>query len=88
VSWYRNSGLETALNSIHWAFMTFNMVIAVPRSLSTYGGVGFTSLSGEGGLDPKDKHQILRDAYGLKTARATAESLLELARIIKKGKQR
>ena len=88
VSWYRNSGLETTLNSIHWAFMTFNMVIAVPRSLSTYGGVGFASLSGEGGFDPKDRHQILRDEYGLKTARATAESLLELARIIKKGKQK
>jgi multimeric flavodoxin WrbA len=87
VSWYRNSGLETTLNSIHWAFMTFNMVIAVPRSLSTYGGVGFSSLSGEGGFDPQDKHQILKDEYGLRTARATAESLLELARIIKKGKQ-
>jgi multimeric flavodoxin WrbA len=87
VSWYRNSGLETTLNSIHWAFMTFNMVIAVPRSLSTYGGVGFSSLSGEGGFDPQDKHQILQDEYGLRTARATAESLLELTRIIKKGKE-
>jgi multimeric flavodoxin WrbA len=87
VSWYRNSGLETALNSIHWAFMTFNMVIAVPNSFSTYGGVGLSSLHGEGGFDPKDKHQILKDEYGLKTARATAESLLELARIIKRGKQ-
>jgi multimeric flavodoxin WrbA len=88
VSWYRNSGLETTLNSLHWAFMTYNMVIAVPGSLSTFGGVGLSSLSGEGGFDPKDKSQILKDEYGLKTARATAESLLELARIIQRGKER
>ncbi len=83
VSWYRNSGLETTLNSLHWAFMTYNMVTG---SLSTFGGVGFSSLSGEGGFDPKDKNQILKDEYGLRTARATAESLLELTRIIQKGK--
>lgn len=87
VSWYRNSGLETTLNTIHWAFMTYTMVIAVPGSMSTFGGVGLSSLAGEGGFDPKDKRQVLKDEYGLKTARATAESMLELARIIKRGKQ-
>ena len=86
VGWYRNSGIETTITTIHWAFLTFQMVIAVPGSISTFGGAGLSSLSGTGDFDPKDKHQILKDAYGIKTARATAESLLELARIIKTGK--
>ena len=86
VGWYRNSGIETTITTIHWAFLTFQMVIAVPGSISTFGGAGLSSLSGTGDFDPKDKHQILKDAYGIKTARATAESLLELVRIIKTGK--
>ena len=87
VSWYRNSGIETTLTSIHWAFLTYQMVIAVPGSLSTFGGAGLSSLSGTGDFDPKDKHQILKDEHGLKTARATAKSMLELARIMKAGKE-
>ncbi len=86
VSWYRNSGIETTLSTIHWAFLTFQMVIAVPGSLSTFGGAGLASFSGTGEFDPKDKHQILKDEYGLNTARETAKSMLELARIIKAGK--
>ena len=86
VSWYRNSGIETTISSIHWAFLTYQMVIAVPGSISTFGGAGLSSLSGTGDFDPKDKHQILKDVHGIKTARAAAKSMLELARIIKKGK--
>ena len=86
VSWYRNSGIETTLSSIHWAFLTFQMVIAVPGSLSTFGGAGLASFSGTGDFDPKDKHQILKDEYGLNSARETAKSMLELARIIQAGK--
>jgi multimeric flavodoxin WrbA len=87
VSWFRNSGIETTLTSIHWAFLTYQMVIAVPGSLSTFGGAGLTSLSGIGDFDLKDKHQVLKDEYGLKTARATAKSMVELAKIIKTGKK-
>ena len=72
--------------SIHWAFLTYQMVIGVPGSLPTFGGAGLTSLSGSGDFDPKDKHQVLKDEYGLKTARATAKSMLELAKVIKAGK--
>lgn len=86
-SWYRNSGIETTLTSIHWAFLTYQMVIGVPGSLSTFGGAGLTSLAGTGAFDVKDKHQVLKDEYGLNTARATARSMLALAKIIKAGKR-
>jgi multimeric flavodoxin WrbA len=87
VGWYRNSGIETTLASIHWAFLTFQMLIAVPGSTSTFGGSGFTSLHGSGEFDIKDRHQVLKDEYGLKTARTTAEGLLELARLIRAGEK-
>ena len=86
VSWLRNSGIETTLTTIHWAFLTYQMVIAAPGSISTFGGAGLSSLAGTGEFDPKDKHQVLKDEFGLKTAKVTAKSMLELARIIKAGK--
>ncbi|OQY01555.1 MAG: hypothetical protein B6I26_04315 [Desulfobacteraceae bacterium 4572_130] len=86
VSWYRNSGIETTISSIHWAFLTYQMLIAVPGSISTFGGAGVSSFSGTGDFDSKDKHQILKDKHGIKTAGLTAKSMVEIAHIIKKGK--
>jgi multimeric flavodoxin WrbA len=86
VSWWRNSGIETTLASIHWAFLTYQMVIAVPGTGFSLGGAGLSSISGTGSFDPKDRHQVLQDGYGLNTTRKTGESLLELARIIGAGK--
>lgn len=86
VGWFRNTGIETTLNSIHWAFMTFQMVIATTGTMATFGGGGVSSLSGAGEFDPKDRKQVLKDEFGLKTARETAKSMLELARIMKAGK--
>ena len=87
VSWYRNSGIETTLMTLHWAFMTWQMPIATPGSLATFGGAGVTSLGGTGEFDFKDKLQVLKDSFGLETARATAASLVELTEIIKRGKK-
>jgi multimeric flavodoxin WrbA len=87
LSWFRNSGIETTLNTIHWAFFTYQMVIAVPGSTSTFGGAGLTSLSGTGEFDPKDKHQVLKDTYGIQTAIGTAKSMVELAEIVSKGRK-
>lgn len=86
VSWYRNSGIETTLSSLHWAFLTWQMVIAGPGSISTFGGAAVSSLGGTGKFDPSDRHQVLRDSHGLASVRATAASLVELTKIIKKGK--
>jgi multimeric flavodoxin WrbA len=88
LSWFRNSGIETTLNTIHWAFLTYQMVIAVPGSLSTFGGAGLTSLSGTGEFDPKDKHQVLKDTYGIQTAIATSKSMVEPAKIVLMGKNK
>jgi multimeric flavodoxin WrbA len=87
VSWYRNSGIETTLSSLHWAFLNWQMIIASPGSMSTFGGAALSSLGGTGKFDLKDKHQVLKDEYGLETARATAANMVELAKIVREGKK-
>lgn len=85
VSWYRNSGIETTLTTLHWAFLAFQMIVAVPGTLSIFGGGAVSSIGGSGEDDPDDKHLVARDRHGLRTARATAKEMIELARIMKKG---
>ncbi|MCP4683042.1 MAG: flavodoxin family protein [Desulfobacterales bacterium] len=85
VSWYRNSGIETTLAGLHWAFLTWQMIIASPGSMSTFGGAGLSSPGGTGKFDPEKRHHILEDEYGLDTARATAASMVELVNIVKRG---
>lgn len=93
VAWFRNSGIETTLSSIHWAFLTYQIIIAAPGPISTWGGSGLSSrfsFAGESDVkgDARDKHQVLHDTYGLKTVRETAKSLVDLTRIIKAGKEK
>ncbi len=85
VSWYRHSGIETTLNSLIWAFLTWKMIPAVPGSSSTFGGAAVSSIGGTGQFDPKDRHQVLKDDYGLDSAKSTAASAVELARIVRRG---
>ncbi len=86
VGWFRNAGIETTLASIHWAFLTFQMVIAAPGPPATFGGGAVSSIGGSGRYDPDDYHPVASDEHGLETARATARAMVELARIIKAGR--
>ncbi len=86
VAWYRHSGVETALQSLHLAFLTFQMLIAVPGSLCTFGGGGLASAGGGGEFDKDIRHGVAEDIIGLKTARATGRALVELCRLIEKGR--
>ena len=81
VAWFRMGGLETALWSIHMAFVTMEMIPAAPGTL---GGMGFTSLKGDGSFDPKDRHQVLKDDLGMAMARKTVDRVFELLELIHK----
>jgi len=85
VGWFRHSGIETTLQSIHLAFLTFQMLIAVPGSLATFGGGAVASAGGGGQFDPQVRHGALADDFGLQSARATAAAVVELARLVRKG---
>ncbi|MBF0526711.1 MAG: flavodoxin family protein [Deltaproteobacteria bacterium] len=87
VSWFRNSGLETALNSLLWAFATYQMIIAFPGSVSTFGGAGVASPHGEGRLEGDDRHQVLQDRHGIIGAQETVRAMLKLVRLVKAGQK-
>ncbi|MFH1626227.1 MAG: flavodoxin family protein [Pseudomonadota bacterium] len=88
VGWMRHGGIETTLLSIDYLFFGFEMIPAcVHHPGVIFGAGGTSSFGGRGEFDPKDKLGILKDEYGLNGARALAKRTVELARIIKAGKQ-
>jgi multimeric flavodoxin WrbA len=89
VSWYRNTGTETGLLSLLGAFLASGMVV-VPPGLglgSPMGAVGLSSDKGEGGFDPKDRLGVLKDEYGVASARQLGKEAVDMARLIKAGQQ-
>lgn len=88
VSWYRNTGTETGLLSLLGAFMASGMTVVAPGLglASPMGAIGVSSDRGEGGFDPKDRLGVLKDEYGLASARQLAKEAVEMARIIKAGR--
>lgn len=89
VSWYRNTGTETALLSIVGAFLAGGMVV-VPPGLglgSPMGAVGLSSDKGEGAFDPKERLGVLKDEYGVASARQLGKEAVDMARLIKAGRQ-
>lgn len=83
LAWYRHGGLETTLLSLHLAFYTMEMIVAAP---GVFGGSGLTSLGGDGTFDPKDRHQVLKDEYGLKMAVKTLDRAFELVRMVRSAR--
>ena len=86
VAWFRMAGLEMALLSINQFFYAVNMVIASP-DLGLQGGSAFSSLEGSGRREGKDRLLVLRDDLGVASAVSTVSRAVELARVIKAGKQ-
>ena len=86
VGWTRHGGVETTLLSLNFAFSSLGMLTAHERGASLGAG-GVSSLSGTGKFTPDDKLAVLKDEYGLRSARRLARRMVELIRITKLGKE-
>ncbi|MDY6793996.1 MAG: flavodoxin family protein [Actinomycetota bacterium] len=86
VAWFRFAGLEMALLSMNQFFYAVNMVIASPE-LGLQGGSAFSSLEGTGRREGEDKKLVLKDDLGIASAVSTVSRAVELARVIKAGRQ-
>lgn len=86
VAWFRMAGLEMALLSINQFFYAVNMVIASP-DLGLQGGAAFSSLEGSGRREGKDRLLVLRDGLGMASAASTVSRAVELARLLKAGRE-
>ena len=82
----RHGGVETTLLSLNLAFSSLGMLTTHERGASLGAG-GVSSLSGTGKFTPDDKLMVLKDEYGLRSARRLAKRMVELTRITKAGKE-
>ncbi|GAW93807.1 flavodoxin family protein [Calderihabitans maritimus] len=88
VSWLRTGGIETALLSIYEGFLCDELLpVSVHHSGAFYGAGAFSSIGGTSKFDPKDKLQVLKDEWGLKQGRDIVLRVIEVARIVKAGKE-
>lgn len=89
VSWYRNTGTETALLSLLGAFLASGMTVVTPGLGlgSPMGAVGLSSEGGEGKFNPEDRLGVLKDEYGVASARQLGMEAVDMARLIKAGQQ-
>ena len=88
VAWSRHGGIETTLLTIDYAFLILNMVpVSATLRGALYGAGGLTSFGGGGKIDPQERVMVLKDEWGIKGAKALAERMVEMIRIIKAGKK-
>lgn len=87
VGYLRDSGEEPTLMSIHWSFFHMGMIPVGAGIHGVMGASAVSSLGGTAGFDPKDKHQVLKDAYGLRSARTLAKRVVTVTKIIKAGEK-
>ncbi len=86
VVWNRHGGVETTLLTLNFAFHPLGMLTAYELGISLGAG-GVSSFDGTGKFVPEDKLAVLKDEYGLKSARRLARRMVELIRIVKLGKE-
>jgi len=88
VIWVRHCGAEIALLTLQMAALTLDMLpVGLGIEGGQLGGTGVTSFGGTGEFDPDDKHLILKDDYGLDLANAMGRRVVEVAKLIKAGKE-
>lgn len=80
ISWWRDRGEEATLLSIEFTFLLVDMLIA-------RGAAGVSSFNGTGKFDLDDRHLVMRDEYGLKSARRLGRRMAEIISMVKAGKE-
>ena len=87
VSWFRNAGIETTLLSVISSLLMWGVIVVSPgEDGCQFGAAGLSTEHGTGKFDPKDKHGVLKDEIGLKSARNLARRTVEIACTLKTGR--
>ena len=86
IAFFRGGGIETTLSSIDLFFLTQQMILAT-GGLYQLGAGAYSSLEGKGGFEKEPRHIVLKDDYGILSARMLIDRVVELARIVKAGQK-
>lgn len=81
VGWERNGGIETTLESLHWAFQVHEMQTVSVHRAGSYIGVG--TVSGQT-LDKNNKLKVLDDEYALRNVRLVMKKAVTMAKEFRK----
>lgn len=82
VGWERNGGIETTLESLHWAFQVHEMQTVSVHRAGSYIGVG--AISGQT-LDKENKLKVLDDKYALRSVRLVMKKAVAMAKEFRKS---
>ncbi|MEE8471755.1 MAG: flavodoxin family protein [Dehalococcoidia bacterium] len=89
VGWYRNLGMEAALLSIIPNLLIYGVIPVVPHlGLGAPGGaVGLSSEGGMGTFDAAERLGVLKDEYGLTSARNLSRKMVDVIKLVRAGKE-
>jgi multimeric flavodoxin WrbA len=87
VLFWRHAGAETTLRSILGCYLLLGMLPAGSGLLGPYGAVGLSSYGGEGYVDSDDKLAVLKDKFGVRSARILGKEVAETAKIVRAGRE-
>jgi len=86
VAFFRGGGIETTLSSLNLMFLTHQMIPST-SGLYQLGAGAYSSPEGKGRFVKEPRHAVLKDEYGVLSARLLADRAVELARLVKAGQR-
>ena len=87
VSFRRDSGIETTLTSILWSLLHLGVIPVGAGPAGSLGAHAVSSLGGTGEFDSEERHHVLKDEPGRRTARSLAKRCVILARLLQAGEK-
>jgi multimeric flavodoxin WrbA len=89
VSWFRNQGPETALLSIYLNLIGMEIIpVGLPLGTgSPCGAVGLSSEGGTGVFKREVKLGVLKDEWGLESARLLGRRVIQMIKLVKAGQK-
>lgn len=86
VAFFRGGGIENTLSSMNGMFLIFQMIVATSGQYQHGAGI-VTSDAGTGKVTRGVRYMALEDEFGMMSADKLVARMIELARMIKAGKQ-
>lgn len=83
VGWFRHGGMETALLSILFGFMTYKMIPVGTGLGCPWGAPVVASVGGTGRFNKERRHGALEDEFGLQAADILLERMVSVAEKLK-----
>jgi multimeric flavodoxin WrbA len=86
IAYVRGGGIETTLSDLNLAFFIHQMIIAT-SGLYLSGAGALSSRNGNMAFEKEPRHMVLEDDFGVMSAMALVDRMIELAALVKAGQK-